>query len=110
MRSKFYPGKKPANTGDAGRMGLEPMAVVKGLQENFPTINVESPSADLASHSGMKATKREIFDEQYRVVAVESQSITIQVVRSGKVLTIINKQREIPLTPSDDPLRNLIAL
>jgi hypothetical protein len=58
----------------------------------------------------MKATKREIFDEQYRVLAVESQSLTIQGVRSGKVLTIVNQTPGVPLTPADYPPGKLIAL
>ena len=51
-----------------------------------------------------------IFDERYRVVAVESQSLTIRGERSGKVLTIINPDPNTPLTPSDYPPGKLIAL
>ena len=58
----------------------------------------------------MKASKREIFDEEYRVVAVESQSLTVQGVRSGKVLTIVNHNPEIPLTPEEYPQGKLIKL
>lgn len=58
----------------------------------------------------MKATKKEIFDEDYRVVAVEGQSLTVQGVRSGKVLTIVNQTPEVPLTPVDYPPGKLIAL
>ena len=47
----------------------------------------------------MKATKREIFDEQYRVLAVESQSLTIQGVRTGEVLTIVNQTPGVALQP-----------
>ena len=57
----------------------------------------------------MKATKREIFDEHYRVLAVESQSLTIQGVRSGEVLTIVN-QAPIALRPADYPPGKLIEL
>lgn len=57
----------------------------------------------------MKATKREIFDEQYRVLAVESQSLTIQGVRSGEVLTIVN-QTPVALTPAEYPPGKLIEL
>jgi len=71
---------------------------------------MESRRLDLASQCGMKATKREIFDEKYRVLEVESQSLTIQGVRSGKVLTIVNQTPEIPLTPVDYPPGKLIAL
>ena len=58
----------------------------------------------------MKATKREIFDEHDRVLAVESQSLTIQGVRSGEVLTIVNQTPGIALTPADYPPGKLIEL
>jgi hypothetical protein len=60
--------------------------------------------------SGASGADGEIFAEQYRVVAVESQSLTVQGVRSGKVLTIVNHTPEIPLTPEEYPLGKLIAL
>jgi hypothetical protein len=58
----------------------------------------------------MGAAAGEIFDEQYRVLAVESQSLTVQGVRSGKVLTIVNHNPEVPLTSADYPPGKLIAL
>jgi hypothetical protein len=51
-----------------------------------------------------------IFDEKYRVVAVESQSLTIRGVRSGEVLTIVNPDPETPLTTAEYPPGKLIAL
>jgi hypothetical protein len=60
--------------------------------------------------SGMKATSGEIFDEKYRVVAVESQCLVIRGIRSGKVLTIVNPDPETPLTPAEYPPGKLIAL
>ncbi len=51
-----------------------------------------------------------IFDEEYRVVSVESQSLTIQGVRSGQVLTIVTQNSEVPLTAADYPPGQLIAL
>jgi hypothetical protein len=57
-----------------------------------------------------KATKGKIFDEKYRVVAVESQSLTIRGERSGEVLTIINPDPDTPLTPAEYPPGKLIAL
>lgn len=57
----------------------------------------------------MNAGKKELFEEEYRVVAVESQSLTIQGVRSGEVLTIIN-QTPAPLSEADYPLGKLITL
>jgi hypothetical protein len=57
----------------------------------------------------MKAENRKIFDEQYRVVAVESQRLTIQGVRSGEVLTIVTNP-DAPLTAAEYPPGRLIAL
>jgi len=51
-----------------------------------------------------------IFGEKYRVLAVESQSLTIRGVRSGEVLTIINPNPDAPLTAAEYPLGKLIAL
>jgi len=51
-----------------------------------------------------------IFDEEYRVVAVESQSLTIRGVRSGQVLTIVTQNPEAPLTPADYRPGQLISL
>ncbi len=50
-----------------------------------------------------------IFDEQYRVVAIDSQRLVIRGVRSGEVL-VINADPEVPLVPEDYPLGKLIAL
>jgi hypothetical protein len=51
-----------------------------------------------------------IFDENYRVVAVESQRLTIQGVSSGEIMTIVNTTPEMPLRQEDYPLGQLIAL
>ena len=51
-----------------------------------------------------------MFDETYRVIAVESQSLTIQGNISGEVLTIVNPDPDIPLTQEDYPVGQLIAL
>jgi hypothetical protein len=58
----------------------------------------------------MSTARVEIFDEKYRVIAVEDQSLTIRGVRSGKVLTIINPDPDTPLTPAEYPPGKLIAL
>jgi hypothetical protein len=50
-----------------------------------------------------------IFDEQYRVIAVESHRLTIRGVCSGDVL-VINAAPETPLSQEDFPLGKLIAL
>ena len=58
----------------------------------------------------MRAENRKIFDEEYRVVAVESQRLTIQGVRSGEVLTIVTQNPEVPLTAAEYPPGRLITL
>jgi len=58
----------------------------------------------------MKRANRELFNEEYRVLAVESQSLTIQGVRTGRVLTIVNENPETPLSSADYPPGKLIAL
>lgn len=56
----------------------------------------------------MRAEERDIFEEAYRVVAVENESMTIRGVRSGKVLTIVSPT--IPLTEAEYPPGRLISL
>ncbi len=51
-----------------------------------------------------------LFDEQYRVLAVDAQNLTIQGVRSGEVLRIVNADPIHPLTEEDYPPGKLIAL
>lgn len=51
-----------------------------------------------------------IFDEQYRVVAIEGDRLVIRGILSGDVLTIVNPEPETPLTPQDYPPGKLIAL
>jgi len=58
----------------------------------------------------MRAENRKIFDEEYRVVAVESQRLTIQGVRSGEVLTIVTQNPDVPLTAAEYPPGRLISL
>lgn len=51
-----------------------------------------------------------VFDEQYRVVAIESDRLLIRGILSGKVLTIINPEPETPLNQEDYPPGKLIVL
>jgi len=51
-----------------------------------------------------------IFDEQYRVVAIEGDCLVIRGILSGDVLTIVNPEPETPLAPEDYPPGRLIAL
>jgi hypothetical protein len=58
----------------------------------------------------MKETEKSIFEQQYRVVAVEGDRLLVRGVLSGEVLTIINPEPETPLTSEDYPPGKLIAL
>jgi hypothetical protein len=51
-----------------------------------------------------------IFDQQYRVVAIEADRLVIRGVLSGEVLTIVNPEPETPLTQQEYPVGKLIAL
>jgi hypothetical protein len=58
----------------------------------------------------MKETEKSIFEEEYRVVAVESDRLLVRGVLTGEVLTIVNPEPETPLTREDYPPGKLIAL
>jgi hypothetical protein len=60
--------------------------------------------------SEMKESEKSLFDQQYRVVAVEGDRMFVRGIRSGEVLTIINPEPETPLTREDYPPGKLIAL
>jgi len=51
-----------------------------------------------------------IFDEKYRVVAIEGDRLLIRGVVSGDVLAIVNPEPETPLSQEDYPLGKLISL
>jgi hypothetical protein len=51
-----------------------------------------------------------IFDEKYRVVAIQGDHLFIQGVLSGEVLEIVNPEPETPLTEEEYPQGKLIAL
>lgn len=51
-----------------------------------------------------------IFDEQYRVVAIEGDRLLIRGILSGDVLAIVNPEKDTPLTEADFPPGKLIAL
>jgi hypothetical protein len=53
---------------------------------------------------------RSIFNEQYRVVAIEGDHLVIRGVLSGDVLTIVNPEPGTPLTEKEYPPGKLIAL
>jgi hypothetical protein len=56
------------------------------------------------------AHKMSIFDEKYRVVAIEGDCLVIRGILSGEVLTIVNPEPAKPLSQEDYPLGKLIAL
>ena len=64
----------------------------------------------IASKNPMGKSGVALFDEKYRVIAVESQRLTIRGERSGQVLTIVNPDPETPLSPAEYPPGKLIAL
>jgi hypothetical protein len=51
-----------------------------------------------------------VFDEKYRVVGVEADRLLVRGVHSGDVLTILNSEPEIPISPEEYPVGKLIAL
>jgi hypothetical protein len=60
--------------------------------------------------SKREARKMSIFDEQYRVVAIEGNRLLIRGILTGTVLTIVNPEPATPLSEEDYPLGKLIAL
>jgi hypothetical protein len=57
----------------------------------------------------MEDNRKALFDEQYRVVALENQRLFVRGISTGELL-IIHADPEIPLAPEDFPLGKLIAL
>jgi hypothetical protein len=58
----------------------------------------------------MKNSEKSIFDEQYRVVAVENDRLLVRGILSGELLTIVNPAPGITLNQTDYPVGKLIAL
>jgi hypothetical protein len=54
--------------------------------------------------------KTSVFDQQYRVVAIEGDRLVIRGILTGEVLTILNPESDTPLTEKDYPPGKLIAL
>jgi hypothetical protein len=57
-----------------------------------------------------EAIHKSIFDERYRVVAVQGDRLLLRGIRTGEVLTIINPEPETFLNQEDYPPGKLIAL
>jgi hypothetical protein len=51
-----------------------------------------------------------IFDEKYRVIAIEGNRLLIRGILTGDVLAIVNPEPETPLTLAEYPPGKLIAL
>ena len=51
-----------------------------------------------------------IFDQKYRVIAIDDQNLILRGIRSGDVVTITNADPGNPLTEEDYPPGRLIAL
>ncbi len=58
----------------------------------------------------MKKTRKSIFDQKYRVVAVENDRLLLRGILNGEVLTIINPEPGVPLSREEYPPGKLIAL
>ena len=56
------------------------------------------------------AKKMSIFDEEYRVIAIEGDSLVIQGILTGNILTITNPELESPLSLEEYPLGKRIVL
>jgi hypothetical protein len=58
----------------------------------------------------MKKAAKSIFDQHYRVVAVESDRLLVRGIVSGEVMAILNPEPDVPLSPENFPVGKLIAL
>lgn len=58
----------------------------------------------------MTEPEKTIFDQKYRVVAVEGDRLLVRGVVNGEVLTIVNPEPGTPLSPEEYPPGKLIAL
>jgi len=82
------------------------LASVKSLCGNFG--GIAGPGFGIPFR--MNHTHTAIFDETYRVVAVERGSLTIRGVRSGETLTIVTPDGGSAFSPTEYPPGQLIAL
>jgi hypothetical protein len=54
--------------------------------------------------------EKTIFDQKYRVVAVEGDRLLVRGILNGEELTIINPEPETPINQEEYPPGKLIAL
>jgi hypothetical protein len=74
------------------------------------THKLSTVSGNLRIQLLMRETAPSIFQERYRVIAVDSDQLVIRGTLSGEVLTIINPDPATPLSREDYPPGTLIAL
>jgi hypothetical protein len=72
--------------------------------------NGHASLAPICASNGSMGHRVSIFDEQYRVVAIEGDRLLIRGIQSGVVLAIVNPEPETPLTRAEYPPGKLIAL
>jgi hypothetical protein len=58
----------------------------------------------------MKNWEKSIFDEKYRVVAVEGDRLLVRGILSGEVLTIVSPEPGVALDQAEYPVGKLISL
>jgi hypothetical protein len=51
-----------------------------------------------------------IFNEQYRVIAVDDRSLILRGIHSGEMLTIQNAGPDTPISQEDFPVGKLVVL
>ena len=51
-----------------------------------------------------------IFEQRYRVVAVDERNLVLKGIHNGEVVTIVSADPTTPFTQEDYPLGKLIAL
>ena len=90
--------------------GLCPATIAADSLSSIQTFHEIARSHAVRTREKRMARRMSIFDEQYRVVAIEGDRLFIRGVKSGEVLAIVNPEPETPLSPEDYPLGKLIAL
>jgi hypothetical protein len=91
----------------SGRMSR---ALFWNLRLKTKVNSLASKTGDLVSNEEEEKAAMSVFDEKYRVVAVESDRLLLRGVHSGDVLTIVNSEPGVSLTQEEYPLGKLIAL
>jgi hypothetical protein len=72
----------------------------------FKGFGIASPNPRIQAGMG----RASIFDEKYRVIAIEGDRLLIRGILTGDVLAIVNPEPQTPLTLAEYPPGKLIAL